>query len=75
MVIAQDEAPTLRWDWIQEQVAFTREALEAGDGCHPDEAKVLGDYLENDLNAQQAAEKFISPALQEDDTVATLYRP
>ncbi|THY25725.1 hypothetical protein D6D01_04949 [Aureobasidium pullulans] len=72
---SQDEAPTLRWNWIQEQVGLTREELEAGDGCHPDEAKVLGDYLENDWNAQQAAEKFTSSVLQEQDTFATLYRP
>lgn len=52
-----------------------REELEAGDGCHPDEAKVLGDYLKVDWNAQQAAEKFTSPVLQEQDTFATLYRP
>ncbi|THY80037.1 hypothetical protein D6C93_10079, partial [Aureobasidium pullulans] len=56
-------------------IALTREELEAGDGCHPDEAKVLGDYLKVDWNAQQAAEKFTSPVLQEQDTFATLYRP
>lgn len=54
---------------------MTREELEAGDGCHPDEAKVLGDYLKVDWNAQQAAEQFTRPVLQEQDTFATLYRP
>ena len=63
-----------RAEWIESHVALTKESLAAGDGCHPDEAKALGDYLDNKSNAQDTAKAITAPILQEDDPPAELYR-
>lgn len=64
-----------RAEWFKSQVAPTKEALKAGDGCHADEAKSLADYLDGKSTAQGAATAFTAPALQEDDPLDSLYRP
>jgi len=63
-----------RTEWLDSHVAPSKEALQAGDGCHSDEAKALGDYLESKLTTDEAAKAITAPVLQETDPPAELYR-
>lgn len=63
-----------RTELIESLVAPSREALDAGDGCHAEEAKVLLDYLDDRLTAQEAARAITAPILREAHPPAALYR-
>ena len=63
-----------RAEWIKSQVAPTRQALQAGDGCHWDEGKSLGDYLDNKMTPHEAATAITQPVLRENDPARSLYR-
>jgi hypothetical protein len=63
-----------RIDWINSQAVEDGFALAAGDGCHHEEAKALGDYLSGNLLVQEAAERIVTPVLREADPPSELYR-
>jgi hypothetical protein len=63
-----------RTDWINSQAAEDASALAAGDGCHHEEAKALCDYLSGNIPVQEAAERIVSPVLEEADPPTELYR-
>ncbi|PHH90886.1 hypothetical protein CDD83_2347 [Cordyceps sp. RAO-2017] len=71
---SQSETPA-REEWLGSQVAASAEALEAGDGCHADEAESLAGYLDGRLTAHEAALAFTKPVLDEAEPAASLYRP
>jgi hypothetical protein len=50
------------------------EAVLAGDGCHPDEAQALNDYLNGSISVEEAARKITAPILNESDPLEELYR-
>lgn len=60
--------------WFDEQTAPTTEVLLAGDGCHPDEARALNDYLCESTSAEEAARKTTAPILKETSPPEELYR-
>lgn len=63
-----------RDEWLLSQVAPTNDALAAGDGCHHDEAKALGDYLSGNLTTHDAARRITNPLSLESDPPAELGR-
>ncbi|KAK2616638.1 hypothetical protein QQS21_000461 [Conoideocrella luteorostrata] len=64
-----------RAEWLQAQIAPTKQALDAGDGCHADEAKSLANYLDGKWTAQESATAFTTPILEDDDPTTALSRP
>jgi hypothetical protein len=50
------------------------EAVLAGDGCHPDEAQALNDYLNGSISAEETARKITAPILNETNPPEELYR-
>ena len=44
------------------------------DSCHPDEARALQSYLNNQITAQEAAHANIQPLLSSDDPGTNLRR-
>lgn len=60
--------------WFDTQTAPTPEAMLAGDGCHPDEARALDDYLNNSISAEETAKRITTPILNEIDPPEQLYR-
>ena len=60
--------------WFDSQTAPTPEALSAGDGCHPDEAHALSDYLNSSITAAEAARRITAPILNEPNPAEELYR-
>lgn len=60
--------------WFEPKIAPTAEALDNGDGCHPDEAKALCDYLNGITPPEEAAKRFTAPVLADPDSPKRLYR-
>ncbi|CAK1359355.1 hypothetical protein CB0940_05577 [Cercospora beticola] len=60
--------------WFEPKIAPTAHALDIGDGCHPDEAKALGDYLNGNTNPEEAAKRFTAPVLADANPPKRLYR-
>lgn len=60
--------------WFEAQTAPTPEAMLAGDGCHPDEARALSDYLNNYISAEETAKRITTPILNETNPPEELYR-
>jgi hypothetical protein len=60
--------------WLNSKIASTATALKAGDGCHPEEAQALSDYLHNSITAEQAAERITSHLLNEPKPAEETYR-
>ncbi|USW54068.1 hypothetical protein Slin15195_G073870 [Septoria linicola] len=60
--------------WFEPKIAHTTQALEAGDGCHPDEAKALSDYLNGTIDSPEAAREFTAPVLSDANPPQQLYR-
>lgn len=56
------------------QTAPTPEALAAGDGCHPDKARALSDYLNESIFAEETAKKIAAPILNESNPPEQLSR-
>jgi hypothetical protein len=50
------------------------EAVLAGDGCHPDEALALSEYLKGSFSAGETARKITTPILNENDPPEERYR-
>lgn len=52
--------------WIESKVAETSDAARNGDGCHPEEAQALSDYLDGTTaSSQEAARRITAPILSE----------
>lgn len=60
--------------WFTDKIADTLEAARAGDGCHPDEAQALGDYLDGILTTEEPATRITAPILNEADPPQYLFR-
>lgn len=60
--------------WFESKAAPTAEAVAAGDGCHPDEAQALADYLNGAVSIHEAAKRITSPILAEADPPQETYR-
>lgn len=60
--------------WCQSKAGATSEEVAAGDGCHPDEANALGDYLNGDLDVEEAATRITAPILEEISPKDETYR-
>jgi hypothetical protein len=60
--------------WLNSKIAFTADALKAGDGCHPEEAKTLSDYLHSSITKEQAAERITRRLLDEPRPAEEIYR-
>jgi hypothetical protein len=56
------------------KVAPTMEAVFAGDGCHPDEARALSDYLNGSISAEETARRITATILNESNPPEELYR-
>lgn len=41
--------------WFDSKMAYTADEMYAGDGCLPDEAQALNDYLRGDVTEPEAA--------------------
>ncbi|KAL9593350.1 MAG: hypothetical protein Q9219_007592 [cf. Caloplaca sp. 3 TL-2023] len=57
--------------WFREQIA-PNGVIE--DGCHPDEARTLQSYLNNQIDPRDAAHAIIQPILSSNDPGANLHR-
>jgi hypothetical protein len=44
--------------WFDSKMAYTADEMYAGDGCHPDEAQALSDYLHGKRCEQEAAKRI-----------------
>lgn len=60
--------------WYQSKTAPTEAALSAGDGCHPDEANALRNFLKGEYSVQEAAKKITEPIFSEANPKENLYR-
>jgi hypothetical protein len=60
--------------WIDSKIAFTIDALKAGDGCHPEEAQALSNYLHSSIIKEQAAERITRRLLDEPRPAEETYR-
>ncbi|SMR53991.1 unnamed protein product [Zymoseptoria tritici ST99CH_1A5] len=60
--------------WFDERIASTASALAAGDGCHPDEAEALAQYLSGSITTDEAAINITAPILAEADPPQECYR-
>jgi len=60
--------------WFETQTAPTPEAMLTGDGCHPDEARALSDYLNKTISAEETARRITAPIYNESNPPEELYR-
>lgn len=60
--------------WFEGKIADTLEAARNGDGCHPDEANALNDYLTGLVSARETARIITAPILVEKDPPQYLFR-
>jgi hypothetical protein len=51
--------------WFDSKMAYTPEEMYAGDGCHPDEAQALSDYLRGQFTVLEAAERITAAIVSE----------
>jgi hypothetical protein len=56
------------------KVAPNMEAVFAGDGCHPDEARALSDYLNGSISAEETARRITATILNESNPPEELYQ-
>lgn len=52
--------------WFDSLIAITADEV-GGDGCHPDEAQTLSDYIHGIISKQEAASRITTPVLSEAD--------
>lgn len=64
----------MEYIWYQSKTAPTKDALVAGDGCHPHEADALRNYLDGNYSTQEAAKKITEPILSETNPKENHYR-
>ena len=55
-------------------MAYTADEMYAGDGCHPDEAQALSDYLYGKFNEQEATKKITAAIINETSPSQETYR-
>jgi hypothetical protein len=55
-------------------MAYTTDEMYAGDGCHPDEAQALSDYLHGKFNEQETAERITAAIINETSPSQETYR-
>lgn len=60
--------------WFDSQMAYTTKELQDGDGCHPDEAQALSDYLRGISSSHETATKITAAILNENNPSEELYR-
>jgi hypothetical protein len=60
--------------WLDSKIARTADALKAGDGCHPEEAQALSDYLHSSITKEQAAERITGRLINEPRPKEETYR-
>lgn len=60
--------------WLHSRIAPTPQDLANGDGSHPDEVKTLIDYLNDSITSEKAAEKIVTPILNEAKPPDETYR-
>ena len=51
--------------WFDLEMAYTADEIYAGDGCHPDEAQALSDYLYGEFSEQEAAKRITAAIVNE----------
>ena len=65
---------TPRSAWFDSKMAYTADEMYAGDGCHPDEAQALSDYLHGNINEEEAAERITAAIVNEKIPSQETYR-
>jgi hypothetical protein len=60
--------------WFDSKMAYTTKELQNGDGCHPDEAQALSDYLRSVIPCNEASKRITAAILNEKDPPEELYR-
>jgi hypothetical protein len=60
--------------WFDSNMAYTADEMYAGDGCHPDEAQALSDYLRGNLTEAEAAKRIIAATVNETSPSQETYR-
>jgi hypothetical protein len=55
-------------------MAYTADEMYAGDGCHPDEAQALSDYLRGNLTEPEAAKRITATIINEKSPSQQTYR-
>ena len=60
--------------WFDSKMAYTADDMYAGDGCHPDEAQALSDYLHEKINEEEAAKKITAAIVNETNPSQETYR-
>jgi hypothetical protein len=60
--------------WFDAKMAYTADEMYAGDGCHPDEAQALSDYLRGNLTEAEAAKRIIAATVNETSPSQETYR-
>ena len=55
-------------------MAYTADEMYAGDGCHPDEAQALSDYLHGNINEEEAAKRITAAIVNEKSPSQETYR-
>lgn len=61
-------------EWFDSKTGATLDAVKAGDGCHPDEARALSDYLSGSISTDETATRITASLLQESNPQEELYR-
>jgi hypothetical protein len=60
--------------WFDSKMAYTAKELQEGDGCHPDEAQALSDYLRGSITCEETSKRITAAILNEKDPSEELYR-
>jgi len=60
--------------WFDSKMAYTADEMHAGDGCHPDEAQALSDYLYGKFSEQEAAKRITAAIVNEEIPSQETYR-
>lgn len=60
--------------WFEGKIADTLDAARNGDGCHPEEANALSDYLTGLVSTKETARTITAPILVEEDPPQYLFR-
>jgi hypothetical protein len=60
--------------WFDSKMAYTADEMYAGNGCHPDEAQALSDYLRGHLTKFEAAQRITAAIVSEKSPSQATYR-
>jgi hypothetical protein len=60
--------------WFDSKMAYTAKELQDGDGCHPDEAQALSDYLRGVISCTETSKRITAAILNEKNPPEELYR-